>query len=348
MHILNRAINDKEKPYVIAELSGNHDGVYKNAKMIIDAAKWAGADAIKLQTFKPELMTINSTKKNFIVSHKNYKWSKKSLYSLFSKAYTPWDWYPDLKKYCEKKRITLFSSVFDLKSLKFLENLDFPAYKIASFENNDLNLIQEIAKKKKPIIMSTGMATLKELKNSYKTMNKFINKENLALLKCTSSYPAPLEFSNLRTIPDMKKKFRCQVGLSDHTIGNISSITAVSLGATIIEKHICLNKKTGIDSFFSLTPKHFKKLVDEINYCWKSKGKIFYGSSKAEKESLKNKRSLFALKNIKKNEKFTWKNIISLRPVIGIKSQYYDKVIDKTSKISIKKNEPIKFQNIKK
>ncbi len=348
MHISNREINDKEKPYVIAELSGNHAGLYSNAKKIIDAAKWAGVDAIKLQTFKPELMTINSTKKNFIVNHENSKWSHKSLFSLFSKAYTPWNWYSGLKSYCKKKNITLFSSVFDLESLNFLERLDFPAYKIASFENDDLNLIQEIAKRKKPIIMSTGMATLIEINKSYNTINKFVNKDKLALLKCTSSYPAPLEYSNLRTIPDMKKRFKCQVGLSDHTIGNISSITAVSLGASIIEKHICLNKKTGIDSFFSLTPTNFKKLVEDLNYCWQSKGKIFYGATKSEKKSLKNKRSLFASKNIKKNEKLTWKNIVSLRPVIGLKSQFFNQVINKTSKLDIKKNEPIKLKMIKK
>lgn len=347
MEIAKRKIGEREKPYIIAELSGNHNGNYANAKKIIDAAKWAGADAIKLQTFKPELMTIDSTKKEFLVDHSNSKWSKKKLFSLFSKSYTPWNWYPGLIKYCKKKNITLFSSVFDLHSLRFLENLNFPAYKIASFENNDLRLVKEIAKKKKPIIMSTGMASLNEIKKSYNVINKFIGKENIALLKCTSSYPAPLEYSNLKTITDMKKKFNCQIGLSDHTIGNITSITAVSLGASIIEKHICLNKKTGIDSFFSSTPKEFRKLIEDINHCWTSKGRVFYGASKSEKKSIKNRRSLYALKDIKKNEKLNWNNIISLRPVIGISSQFYDKVINKTSKVEIKKNQPIKLRMIK-
>lgn len=347
MIISNREVGNKKKPYIIAELSGNHDGDYNIAKKIIDSAKWAGADAIKLQTFKPELMTINSSKKKFIVSHKNSKWSKKTLFSLFSKAYTPWDWYSDLKKYCKKKNITLFSSVFDLNSLEFLENLDFPAYKIASFENTDLHLIEKIAEKKKPVIMSTGMSSFEEIKQSYNKLKKHLNTENIALLKCTSSYPAPLEHSNLKTILDMKKKFKCQIGLSDHTVDNISSITAVSLGASIIEKHICLNNKTGIDSFFSLTPKNFKKLVQDVNNCWEATGKIFYGASKAEKNSFKNKRSLFASKNIKKNEKFTWKNVVSLRPVIGVGSQFYSKVINKKAKIAIKKNAPIKYKMIK-
>lgn len=347
MEIDNRKISEKEKPYIIAELSGNHDGSYNNAKKIIDSAKWAGVDAIKLQTFKPELMTLDSTQKEFLVDHANSKWSKKTLFSLFSKSYTPWSWYPGLIKHCKKKNITLFSSVFDLQSLEFLENLNFPAYKISSFESNDLKLVKEIAKKKKPIIMSTGMASLNQIKKSYSVIKKFINKENIALLKCTSSYPAPLEYSNLKTITDMKKNFKCQVGLSDHTIGNISSITAVSLGASILEKHICLDKKTGIDSFFSLTPKDFKKLVEEVNYCWISKGKVFYGASKSEKKSVKNRRSLYASKDIKKNEKLTWNNIISLRPVIGISSEFYNKVINKISKFKIKKNQPIKFNMIK-
>ena len=348
MNISNREIGENNKPYIIAELSGNHNGSYINAKKIIDAAKWAGVDAIKLQTFKPELMTIDSPKKNFIVDHENSKWSNKTLFSLFSKAYTPWEWYPDLKKYCKKKGITLFSSVFDLKSLEFLEDINFPAYKIASFENTDLKLIQETAKKKKPIIMSTGMASFSEIKKSYSKIKKFLGNNNIALLKCTSSYPAPLEFSNLNSIIDMKKKFKCEIGLSDHTIGNISSITAVSLGASIIEKHLCLNKKTGIDAFFSLTPKDFKKLVEEVNLCWMSKGKVYYGASRVEKKSKKNRRSLFASKNITKNEKLTWNNIVSLRPVVGIGSQFFDKVINKIAKVDIKKNDPIKFKMIKK
>ena len=284
MKISNREIGENHKPYVIAEISGNHNGSFLKAKELIDAANWCGADSVKLQTFKPELMTFNSSKREFIVDHASSKWSKKTLFELFSKSYTPWEWYPRLKKYCEKKNITLFSSVFDLKSLKFLESLDFPAYKIASFENNDLNLIKEIAKKKKPIIMSTGMASLEEIKKSFNTINKFLNNEKIALLKCTSSYPAPIKDSNLQTINDMKKKFKCQIGLSDHTIGNLASVSAVSLGATIIEKHICLNKKTGIDSFFSSTPSEIKKLVEEVNKCWLSKGKVFYGASKSEKK----------------------------------------------------------------
>ena len=348
MKISKREIGEKHKPYIIAEISGNHNGSFLKAKELIDAANWCGVDSVKLQTFKPELMTLNSSKKEFIVDHTSSKWSKKKLFDLFSKSYTPWEWYPKLKKYCERKNIALFSSVFDLKSLKFLESLDFPAYKIASFENNDLNLIREIAKKKKPIIMSTGMASLEEIKKSFNTIKKFLTIEKIALLKCTSSYPAPIEESNLETIKDMKKKFKCQIGLSDHSIGNLASVSAVSLGATIIEKHICLNKKTGIDSFFSSTPNEIKKLVEEVNQCWLSKGKVFYGASKSEKKSKKNRRSLFAYKDIKKNEKLTWKNIISLRPVVGVDSQYYNKVINKFAKKNIKREEPIKLGMIKK
>jgi pseudaminic acid synthase len=348
MNISKRIISNTNKPFIIAEISGNHDGSFLKAKKLIDAAKWAGVDAVKLQTFKPELMTLNSTKKNFIVSHKNYKWSKKTLFSLFKKSYTPWEWYPKLQKHCKEKKIILFSSVFDLKSLEFLENLNFPAYKIASFENNDFNLIKEISKKKKPIIMSTGMAKLDEIIKGFNIIKKYLSVENIALLKCTSSYPAQLNESDLNTIVDMKKRFKCQIGLSDHTMGTLAPVAAVSLGATIIEKHICLDKKTGIDSFFSATPKEMKKLVNETKNCWESLGKIFYGPSKSERKSVKNRRSLFTLKNIKKNEKFTWKNVISLRPVIGIDSQFCNKVINKISKKNITKDQAIKWNMIKK
>lgn len=347
MIISGRKIGEKNEPFIIAEISGNHDGSFLKIKKLIDAAKWSGVDAVKLQTFKPELMTLDSDKKRFIVNHKNSKWSKKTLFSLYKKSYTPWEWYYSLKKYCKKKKIILFSSVFDLKSLEFLENLNFPAYKIASFENNDLNLIKEISKKKKPIIMSTGMATLDEIKNAFNVIKKYSSRKNFALLKCTSSYPAPYQDSNLRTIVDMKKKFKCEIGLSDHTIGTLSAVAAITLGSTIIEKHICLNKKTGIDAFFSSTPQEMKKLVNESKLCFKSKGKIFYGPSKSEKKSIINRRSLFALRNIKKNEKFSWENIISLRPVIGIDAKFYKRVINKTSCKNIEKNKAIKWDMIK-
>ncbi len=347
MKISGKTIGEKSEPFIIAEISGNHDGSFLKMKKLIDAAKWSGADAVKLQTFKPELMTLNSNKKRFIVSHKNLKWSKKTLFSLFKKSYTPWEWYLPLQKYCKKKKIILFSSVFDLKSLEFLESLNFPAYKIASFENNDLNLIEQISKKKKPIIMSTGMASFNEIKNAFSTIKKKLSEKNIALLKCTSSYPAPFHDSNLRTIIDMKKKFKCEIGLSDHTIGTISAVAAVTLGATIIEKHICLNKKTGIDSFFSSTPEEMKKLVNETKLCFKSRGKIFYGTSKSEKNSIMNRRSLYTYKEIRKNEKFTWKNVISLRPVIGIDSQFYKKVINKTSTKNVSKNKAITWDMIK-
>ena len=195
--------------------------------------------------------------------------------------------------------------------------------------------------------MSTGMASFNEIKNAFSAIKKKLSKKNIALLKCTSSYPAPFHDSNLKTIIDMKKKFKCEIGLSDHTIGTISAVAAVTLGATIIEKHICLNKKTGIDSFFSSTPEEMKKLVNETKLCFKSRGKIFYGASKSEKNSIMNRRSLYTFKEIKKNEKFTWKNVISLRPVIGIDSQFYKKVINKTSTKNVSKNKAIKWDMIK-
>ena len=280
-------IGKENKPFIIAEISGNHDGSLSKALKLIDAAKWAGADAVKLQTFKPELMTIDSKKKKYLVKHENKKWSNKSLFDLFKISHTPWEWYEKLRGY-SKKKIILFSSVFDIKSLNFLESLKFPAYKIASFENNDLNLIKEVSKKLKPMIISTGMASLNEISKSHNICKKFLKNNDIAFLKCTSSYPAPIKDSNLKTILDMKKNFNCEIGLSDHTIGSLATITAISLGATIIEKHICLNNKTGIDSFFSSTPDEFKSLVNDAYISWKSLGKIVYGASMSEKKSIKN------------------------------------------------------------
>tara|TARA_Y100000591_G_scaffold332839_1_gene371833 strand:- start:2610 stop:3362 length:753 start_codon:yes stop_codon:yes gene_type:complete len=248
----------------------------------------------------------------------------------------------------KKKNIILFSSVFDLTSLDFLEKINFPAYKIASFENNDVNLINQVCKKKKPIIISSGMALFEEIKNIYKICKKNNCVSKLAILKCNSSYPSPLKDTNLTTIVNMRKKFDCEIGLSDHSIGSTASISAISLGASIIEKHICIDKKTGIDSFFSANPNEFKDLIDKSNDCWESLGHIFYGPTKSEIKSIKNRRSIFSTKKIIKNEKITINNIRTLRPRIGVDAKYFFKILGKKVKVDIDKNKPIKWKLLNK
>ena len=347
MKISNRNIGKNNKPFYIAEISGNHNGKISNAIKLIDVAKWAGADAVKLQTFLPDKMTLNSNKGRYLVKHANSKWSKKTLYDLFTKAYTPWEWYPKLKKYAKKKNIILFSSVFDLTSLDFLEKINFPAYKIASFENNDVHLINEVCKKKKPLIISSGMASFKEIKDIYKICKKNNMISKLAILKCNSSYPSPLKDTNLATILNMRKKFDCEIGLSDHSIGSTASISAISLGASIIEKHICIDKKTGIDSFFSANPVELKNLIDRSNECWKSLGDIFYGPTKSEIKSIKNRRSIFSSKKIMKIEKINLQNIKTLRPRIGVDAKYFFKILGKKADVNIGKDKPIKWKLLK-
>ena len=340
-----RKIGPTWPAFVIAEMSANHGQNIRKAYKIIDAAADAGADAIKLQTYTADTITINSDKKYFQV-RVNKAWKGQTLYSLYKKAYTPWEWMPKLKKYAESKGLICFSTPFDNTAVDFLEKINVQLYKVASFEVIDIPLLKKIGQTKKPVIMSRGMASLEEIKLAIKTLRKSGCSE-IALLHCISSYPAKFEEMNLATIPDMIKKFNTAVGLSDHSMGSTASIAAIGLGAKMIEKHITLSRTDGgPDAEFSLEPDEFKKLVASIRDAEKSIGKIFYGPGAKESENIIFRKSLFVVENIRKDEKFTSKNIRSIRPGHGLQPKYFDKIIGKKSTQNIEKGTPLKLNHI--
>lgn len=334
------------KPCVIAEISGNHNKSLNNALKLVEIAAKARADIVKLQTYKPETITIKSSRKEFLIKDKKSLWKNKKLFDLYKQGFTPWEWHAAIFKKAKKLGITCFSSVFDESSVDFLEKFNVPAYKISSFESNHYPLIGRVIKTKKPIIISVGLNSLQEIKELLKFLKN--NKcKNFALLKCTSSYPALPSDSNINTIKDMRKKFNCEVGLSDHTLGIGASIAAVSNHATIIEKHFTLDKKSkGVDSKFSLAPQELASLVKESYIAWKSLGKVFYGPTKNEIKSLKFRRSIYIVKDIIKNEILTKENIKIIRPSYGLHPKNYFKVLGKKITKNCKKGEPLKLKNI--
>jgi len=346
MKIKKTIISSKNSPFIIAELSANHDGKLYKALKIVDHAARCGVSAIKIQTINPEKITLNTKKKNFIIHNKKSIWYKKSFYELYKKASMPIKWQKEIFARAKKRGILAFSTPFDEQSVDLLEKMDVPCYKIASFENNHFPLLKKIAETKKPVIMSLGMLSLKEIYESVNYLKKHGTKE-IALLKCTSVYPAKEEDLNLKSIQDLRKRFNCEVGFSDHTKDIYSSIAAVSLGATIIEKHFNLieNKKS-LDSKFSITELEMKQLVVGCDMAQKSIGNIKYSLSKDEKISKKNKRSIYASKNIKKGEKFSEKNVSVVRPGYGLSPRFYFKIIGKKSTKNIFFADPIKKSHI--
>ncbi len=326
--------------FIVAEISANHGQSFKRAVALIKKAKEAGADAVKFQCYTPDTLTINCDNKYFRIKH--HKWGGQTLYQLYQKAYTPWNWLKELKKIAEDLGLVFFATAFDKTAVDFLEDLDVPIHKIASFELVDLPLIEYIAKTKKPLILSTGMATLKEIEEAVDTAKKAGTKD-IILLKCVSSYPARPEEMNLRTIPDMAKRFNLPVGLSDHTIGVATSIAAVCLGAKLVEKHFCLSRKIETpDSFFSLEPKEFKLLVENIRIVEKALGEVHYGLTEEEKRSRVFRRSLFAIKDIEKGEVISEENVKSIRPAYGLPPKYIKKIIGRKAKLKIRYGTPIK------
>ena len=334
------------KPCIIAEISGNHNKSLNNALKLLEIAAKAGADIVKLQTYRPDTITIRSSRKDFLIKDKKSLWKNQNLFNLYKKGFTPWEWHEALFKKAKKLNITCFSSVFDETSVDFLEKFNVPAYKISSFESNHYPLIKKVILTKKPIIISVGMNSYKEIKELVKFLKK--NKcKNFALLKCTSYYPAEPNDSNIKTIRDMRKNFKCEVGFSDHTLGIGASIAAVASQATIIEKHFTLDKKSkGVDSRFSLEPKELSALVKESFIAWKSLGNIFYGSTKNEKKSLSFRRSIYIVKDIKRGQVLTKDNIKVIRPSFGLHPKNYSKVIGKRISKNCKKGDPLKFKNI--
>ena len=346
---VGKIIISKKKTFIVAEMSANHNGSFSRALKIIKAAKRAGADAIKLQTFKPETITLNSNKKDFIMSHlpKKNKWSKyKTFYKIYEKATTPWSWHEKLFREAKKINLEIFSSPFDESAVDFLQKLKCPAYKIASPEITHIPLLEKVAKTKKTIIISTGVATQKDIELAIKTIKKFKNNK-IVLLKCNTAYPSPLEEGNLLNISYLSKKYRVLTGYSDHTTTNISSITAVALGATMIEKHFNLNdnKKT-LDSFFSTSEKNFKKLVNDIRIVEKIKGQENYVLSKSSIKNIKGRRSIYVSSNIKKGEKITTENIRVVRPGNSLHPKFYHKIIGKKLTRNLFIGDKIKLQYI--
>lgn len=341
----NIEISKDSKTFIIAEMSANHLQDYDRAVEIIKKAAWAGADAIKLQTYTPDTITLDCDNEYFQIKQGTI-WDGTTLHKLYQTAYTPWEWQPKLKEVAEQEGLVFFSSPFDFTSVDFLEDMDVPAYKIASFEINDIPFIEYIAAKGKPIIISTGIATMRDIQEALNACRRMGN-ENVALLKCTSSYPTPVEETNLKTIPNMKETFDVIVGLSDHTMGNAVSVGGVALGAKIIEKHMTLRRSDGgADSKFSMEPEEFKEMVDNIRIVEKAIGRVTYDLSQKQINSREHSRSLFVVQDIKKGEVFTEKNVRSIRPGFGLETKYIKDVIGKTAKEDIKKGKPMNWNLI--
>jgi pseudaminic acid synthase len=341
MQIADFKIGADFKPFIIAEMSGNHNQSVDSAIKIIEVAAQCGAHAIKLQTYTADTITINERGGLFDIKDETSLWKNRNLYELYQEAHTPWEWHEQLFKCAKQNNIICFSTPFDDTAVDFLENLNTPAHKIASFENIHHPLLKKIAKTGKPVIMSTGACSLSDLAESVQVL-KDNGCNGLVLLKCTSNYPASPQHSNLVTIPHLKNLFNCEVGLSDHTMGIGVPIAAVTLGATVIEKHFCLSRAGGgVDSAFSLEPDELKALVTETERAWQSLGVIQYGVQESEKKSLLFKRSVYAVKDISKGEKFTTENIRVIRPGDGMHPRYYETLLHKPAKDSYKKGQPL-------
>jgi len=346
IEIAGRPIGPDHPPFVIAEMSGNHNKSLGRALAIVEAAAAAGAHAIKLQTYTADTMTLNVRGGSFEISDPDSLWAGQNLHDLYKKAYTPWEWHgPIMERACELGLIC-FSSPFDETAVDFLEDLGVPAYKIASFENNHLPLIAKAASTGKPLIISTGMATLGELDDAVHTACEAGCTE-LVLLKCTSTYPANPENTNIRTIPHLRQLFGCEVGLSDHTMGVGVSIAAVSLGATVIEKHFTLARADGgVDSAFSLEPSELSALVLETERAWQALGEVRYGPTEAEKESLVFRRSIYIAEDIAEGELFTTENLKVVRPGDGAPPNLYPMLLGRTARRSHKRGQPITMTTI--
>lgn len=344
MKIGTHEIGKGNPAYIIAEMSANHAGDIVRAKEIIHAAKEAGADCVKIQTYTPDTLTIDCDNSYFHIS--DGTWNGENLYQLYQKAYTPWEWQGELFEEAKKAGIDFFSTPFDNTSVDFLEGIGIEFYKIASFELVDIPLIEYVASKGKPMIMSTGMATLAEIDEAVAAVRNQGN-DNFALLRCASAYPAITDEMNLRTMQNMGETFGVSYGLSDHSMGSVGAVTAVALGATIIEKHFCIDRSIeNPDSSFSMNPAEFKQMVADIRQAEKAIGCVKYGSSEQEKKNLQFRRSVFCVKDIKKGEKLTEDNIRIIRPGYGLQPKYFKEVLGQTALTDIKRGTPLAFEMI--
>jgi len=344
--IKNKKIGKGYPVFIVAELSANHLQKFDNAVKLIKAATEAGADAVKLQTYTPDTITIDCDNEYFQIKQGTL-WDGKTLYQLYKEAYTPWEWQLKLKEIAESEGLICFSSVFDKSAVDFLEEINVPAYKIASFEITDIPLIEYVASKGKPVIISTGIATLSDIEEAVNACKRMGNNQ-IALLKCTSAYPAPLEDVNLRTIPNMASTFKTVVGLSDHTLGISVPIASVALGACIIEKHLTLDRSLGgPDAAFSLEPSEFKAMVNSVREVEKALGDVSYELTEKIKKSREFSRSLFVIKDIKAGEVFTEENVRSIRPGYGLHPKYLKQILGKKGAIDIKKGTPLSWKLVK-
>ena len=346
MQIENKIIGADYPPFIIAEMSGNHNQSLDRALQIVKAAAETGAHALKLQTYTADTITLDIEEGEFFINDDNSLWDGKSLHELYQKAHTPWEWHKPIMQRANELGMICFSSPFDETAVDFLEEMDMPAYKIASFENNHLPLIKKVASTGKPMIISTGMATVAEIDEAV-TAAREAGCKDLILLKCTSTYPATPENSNVLTIPHMRELFDCEIGLSDHTMGIGTSIAAVAHGATVIEKHFTLSRTDGgVDSAFSLEPDELKSLVAETERAWQSLGSITYGGTGSEEKSKIFRRSLYIAEDMRVGDVFTEKNLRIVRPGMGLPPKHYEIFLGNKINKDIRKGTPLLWDSI--
>lgn len=343
MRIGERPIGREHRPYLIAEMSGNHNQSLERALAIVEAAAGAGADAIKLQTYTAETMTLNVRGTGFVIDDQDSPWAGRQLYDLYKEAHTPWEWHAPIITRAAELGLQCFSSAFDETAVDFLESLAVPAYKIASFENTDLPLIRKVAATGKPMIISTGMATAAEIDEAV-CVAREAGCRDLALLKCTSTYPASPENTNLRTIPNMRETFGCEVGLSDHTMGCGAAVASVALGATVIEKHFTLRRaEGGVDSAFSLEPEEFRLLRAETERAWQALGKVTYGGTQAEEKSRAFRRTLYIARDMKAGDQLTRDNLRIVRPGFGLPPKYLEMALGRRINCDVPAGTPLSW-----
>lgn len=341
----NHFIGEGEKTFLVAEVSANHLQDYGRAEAIIRAAKDAGADAVKLQTYTPDTITLDCDNSYFQITQGTI-WDGTTLHKLYEEAYTPWEWQPKLKKLAQDLGMECFSSPFDPSAVDFMYEMDMPAYKVASFEINDIPLIRKIARMGKPVIFATGIAYLEDIERALRTCREEGN-EQIVLLKCTSTYPSPYEDMNLKVIPNMAEVFGCLTGLSDHSMGTAVAVASVALGAKMVEKHLTLSRADGgPDAAFSMEPAEFRKMAEEIRIVEKALGKVTYELTEKQIRSREDGRSLFVVKDIKEGELFTEENVRSIRPAFGMHTMYYDEIIGKRARTDIAKGTPLEWEYV--
>lgn len=338
-------IAPEEQTYIVAEMSANHNMDFERAVKIVEAAKYAGADAIKIQTYTADTITLNCDESWFQITQGTI-WDGTTLHKLYEKAYTPWDWQPKLQKIANELGLDFFSAPFDFSSVGFLQKLNIPAYKIASFEITDIPLIRKVAMIGKPIIISTGVATLADIELAVNTCRE-VGNERIILLKCCSEYPTPYEDINLNTMKNLGETFGCIVGLSDHTMGDTVAVASVAMGAKMIEKHLTLSRADGgVDSAFSMEPSEFKQMVEHIRIVEKAMGKVTYELTTKQEREREHSRSLFIAEDIKAGDVLTDKNMRSVRPAYGLHPKYYDELLGKRVKCDVKLGTPLSWDMI--